>query len=422
MVMILSSIIAYGIFIACTTTNKSSGGDNNSSSQEEEKHQAYHSDLSYTFPVTDSPNPSERTQVYFDEYGWQMFVAMCWPASSTMRGVPDTTKSILSPGNSIPVWMSLKTSTEAFKHSPDSMMPWDTGYPNDQLRLISHSKVAENIKPFLGSIDQAVGGSLIDQNSNFSYYERYMNQVEYDYILDNKFYDGNVLNALNKDVKFPATSMEIKSAWTIIEQDDDASKFFTTKAMVAKINENTGEPTGEYMEKLVGLTGLHIAYKTSSSPQWVWATFEHIGNNPIFNTPDSIRKDNKYTYYNPECDSAACPANQQTFEPGKPIKPTQVVRMTLLTEEAKALNAQYQKALKGTAWENYKLIATQWPTDPKNPANPQGTPAPNILANTTMETFIPLESSCMGCHSTARTRNSKVKTDYSFLLLEANTD
>jgi hypothetical protein len=63
---------------------------------------------------------------------------------------------------------------------------------------------------------------------------------------------------------------------------------------------------------------------------------------------------------------------------------------------AAARNADAQKLLAGvnaqSVWKNYELISTQWPTATGQcaitPGNPVGTPAPNFLANTTLETYV----------------------------------
>ena len=59
--------------------------------------------------------------------------------------------------------------------------------------------------------------------------------------------------------------------------------------------------------------------------------------------------------------------------------------------------------IKGTVWENYMLVMTQWPTTSaaESPTN-DGAPFPSAttqLANTTMETYFQFDGgSCMACH------------------------
>src|SRR5262249_15545130 len=74
-------------------------------------------------------------------------------------------------------------------------------------------------------------------------------------------------------------------------------------------------------------------------------------------------------------------------------------------------NALYREKIKGTVWENYQLVVTQWPTQPL-PENQPGKPFPGpgdpvpltSIANTTMETYMqdPVGKSCMACHDRAR--------------------
>ena len=74
--------------------------------------------------------------------------------------------------------------------------------------------------------------------------------------------------------------------------------------------------------------------------------------------------------------------------------------------EVAELNRSFLAVLKGTVWEHYMLLATQWPSEFDSKTDPLGAPAPTYLANSTLETFsqgkVPLaSSSCMACHGNA---------------------
>jgi hypothetical protein len=74
-----------------------------------------------------------------------------------------------------------------------------------------------------------------------------------------------------------------------------------------------GVPVPDPIPVPMGLVGMHIAVKTRSSPQWVWATFEHVDNlqaddltmvkingnrrrlRPTFNNPD-LRPSSRMSY------------------------------------------------------------------------------------------------------------------------------
>ena len=84
----------------------------------------------------------------------------------------------------------------------------------------------------------------------------------------------------------------------------------------------------------------------------------------------------------------------------------QVVRKQTITPQTMSMNKDYWSLpeIKGTVWENYMLVMTQWPTQisPEKPTN-DGAPFPtsgSALANTTMETYFQFQGgSCMECHN-----------------------
>jgi hypothetical protein len=347
------------------------------------------------------------TQADFDEYAWLMFVAMNWPASETERGMPDLLKQIGDPG--AVVWQSLRTSESVFQANGADPGNWNAGWDTRggykmAFKSSDISKVSAVAAEHLKSIDQAVGGSLNDQDGNYTYYQKFMNKTEYTYVHDKKYYDKSILNAETSDLILPNQSMEVKSSWKIMTAKDTQSEFFTTPAIVE-------QPDGTSLDTIVGLVGLHITMKTPGAPQWVWATFEHKNNVP--GDPGSTAT--SFSYNNPDCDT--CTDNQ-----AMPISvPTQVTRYTPIEPDAVAANSKWQGLLTGTVFENYQLITMQWPSDPNDPGNPGGSPTPNISANTTMETYIQRVSNCMTCHNSAGTTNGIIKTDYSFLFLEAQS-
>jgi hypothetical protein len=186
---------------------------------------------------------------------------------------------------------------------------------------------------------------------------------------------------------------------------------------------------------------MHIVHKTNSAAQWVWSTFEHVGNAPTEADVASGKLQAKYNFYNPKCSAASCPPNQVPPRPWNPTKKsafhTQVVRLDsfkgneFAPESAAARNADAHKLLADvnpqSVWKNYQLISTQWPTATGQcaitPGNPLGTPAPNFLANTTLETYVQgmtpnVSSSCMGCHNNA-TMTTPVPSDFTYLLTRA---
>jgi len=189
------------------------------------------------------------------------------------------------------------------------------------------------------------------------------------------------------------------------------------------------------VEKTLGLVGIHIGHKTAGSPQWVWSTFEQIDNAPDESSVAPGPSSPRHNFFNAACKD--CPVNETPPQPWDPPASlqfrsdfrSQVVRKKDLpqevVDEVTDLNRQFRAILKGTVWENYELITTQWPSDAKNPIDPTGVPAPTYLANTTLETYsqgtTPLaSSSCMACHGNATTQHiPATASDFTYILEKA---
>jgi hypothetical protein len=92
--------------------------------------------------------------------------------------------------------------------------------------------------------------------------------------------------------------------------------------------------------------------------------------------------------------------------------PYNVTRVKPIHNSTATTNAAYRKALKGTIWENYQLVMTQWPLKrnmPDLPGIPKNTfpgtgSDTTAFANTTMETFDQgsIKNGCMNCHNFTR--------------------
>lgn len=368
--------------------------------------------LEYSSLPAVPPSP-QGDQAAFSDYAWRLFVALNWPAQPGVRGVPDRRAPFGAPG--LTVWQSFKTSGQLFLPNAQDPGPWNSGAIVAPF-LRFHSKAPSEL-PLPPSIRQAVGGWLIDTQSNPTYYEIAVNQLSYDYVRSNRYYDASVLNQATS-VQFPDGALEIKASWRIM-QGVDPTRYRTLVTQVMTFDAS-GQPTGRYETKTVGLVGLHIVYKPAGFPQWIWATFEQRDNAPDdASAPGTTAK---WSYYNPACSGPYCTPNVSPLASGQPFgTPNQVTRLSPIRPATAVSNTKWQALLRGTAFANYELISPQWPSDPNDPGNPQGTPTPGTVANTTMESYIQPTSSCMDCHSTARVPNGNIKSNYSFLFLFAQS-
>ncbi len=354
----------------------------------------------------------DETQRLFDILSWQMFISLNWPCDE--KGQPAV--KITSPG--APIWESWKESFEVFKDDGSAPSAWgsdldfgsNTGF---KLNTSKSSKILFRTNKFAdlfardtaNEIDQAFTKPIWDQNGNIVRYEIRMNKEIVDYLVTNELYNLNgqaAFSKAGKTVNFPSGTrekmgvVEIKVAWKIMDPEIDfTERYFTTDAYVYNQDKT-------YSLKKVGLVGMHIATKTKSSPQWIWATFEHIDNletNPLTKIHGKALKP---SFYDQDC--AICPVNKFPDTHAAVIK-NQIQRVLPIPMATQDLNQSVQKILKknGSVWQYYQLIGTQWPTDPKaapypNPSKvyhlPEavtnksgGKPVPVFLTNMIMETY-----------------------------------
>ena len=385
-------------------------------------------------------------QEAFDVFSWNSFIALNWPRGADGSG--DPTKKPGANGDNVTVWEAWQDSADTFLsggHTP-------TWGARAQLPEVCSAlgaagmRVVVNIGKTPGLIEESTQpfdtGPLIDQAGKYARFEIKMNRSMFDYIVANKLYSKAGQQTFNAPANFACGqgsvegAIMVKAAWKIISNAADRARFHTSNVLVYTPATENPKVAESCVKATIGLVGLHIAHKTANESQWVWSTFEHEDNAPTEGDVKSGTLKAKYNYYNPKCKT--CPVNASAPRPWNPSKtgpPTQVVRMDMLppfaTTSASAQNAVAQKLLASVSprsvWQRYILVSTQWPTNSGDcaakPADPFGTPAPQFLANTTLETYVQgttpnVSSSCIACHGNAVMTNGKA-SDFTFLLQRA---
>ncbi len=359
-----------------------------------------------------------------DIFSWQEFIALNWPAKTGERGIPHQTAALNAPGPR--VWETWKETSEVYLPNGREPLPWNAAVPHPPgldarkpLKILyRQSKVDEVLSDEFQptKADLALPGTLTDQKGRIVRYEVRMNQIAFDYVVQNKLYDATHQAKLEK-FNFPNGAILIKAAWREVDPQEEA-RFHTVSAYVT---DNPDLKKATYQEKRMGLVGFHIMHKTASAPQWLWSTYEQV---------DNLRGANP-SFFNPDCPD--CLTNHQT----QAHVPNQVTRLTPIPDQnpdcnqpkqaldnVVELNKTIQAGLKNSVWQNYELVNTQWPlpkvkTDTTPETVFQVNPA--LLANTTMETYIQKTSSCMGCHALARSVNPNqyASADFTYTLAYA---
>lgn len=405
----------------------------------------------------------------FDTLAWQSFVALNWPAND--QGAPDESKTIADV-TSPRVWQFWRLAPSIFLPEGAKPEPWGNAGTGRGEPLLDRTKAAW--RQHTTSADenfQAFSGPLVDQNGKWVRYEVLVNREEFDYLYSNELYSQEGQVAFSQrdsgnQPDFPVNqgtsrhgAIEIKFSWKELGANDDRSRFYT-----AKVKVTTSEKVPQEKSIDVGLVGMHIAMKTESSPEWIWATFEQVDNAPESNDPEGMAK--RHNFFNPPLTgtpnvlpptNATDPSGNKTWYESLTTTPVPVTRVFVPTQgqlnpldeairkSTNELNAQVQGLLKqaNSVFQYYQLIGTQWPVHPNAPAFAGGansapesithkTPGdmvPVFLVNSTMETYFqkgaqpagPLEQddrladgsppiddtpvigteSCVGCHYSA---------------------
>jgi hypothetical protein len=385
--------------------------------------------IGYEIPrEVDAPvDPDLNEIAVFDDYSWRLFVALNWPATSGTRGVPDTSKNILDSCDSDcrVVWETWKADYELFERNglePTEWASFDGFTPCRDLPFegSGHTMILGSYSDF-SDFNQAgkgrFGGPLVAQDRTYVRFEIRLNELEYDFIRDHKLYrPGQLLTGAGSNLRFPDNCIAVKAAWKIIKEDElpaARGRFYLADALLLDPVTNT------FRVQKMGLVGLHIVQKTRLRPQWVWSSFEHVDNVPEPGAP--ALAGHHYSFNNPAkpqvLEPPAAPLRiSKSNPPSTDPNPMQVIRIKKISESTQKTNEEYHALLRGTVWENYELVVTQWPKFPQ-PETENGAPFPGKftgpkpmtnIANTAMETYSQKSAatSCMGCHDVARRKGS----------------
>ncbi|HXW27667.1 MAG TPA: hypothetical protein VEK73_23165 [Xanthobacteraceae bacterium] len=388
----------------------------------------------------------------FDFYSWLTFIAMNSPADGKTIG-----QGPRPGGDALTKWEDLAN----FRPLADVMLPkgaqptWGTPPVPDACKALDGpGKIVFTVVE--EAFDQPFRtGPLIAQDGHFALFDILMNWPMFDYILVNGLYSKQGQEKFAGTVAFPEGvnpgedkqkrptpgrmgAIMVKVAWRVLDPDKDKGlmgRFHTADALIYFPGPPDTKTGPTCAAKTLALVGFHVGHKTRGAPQWVWSTFEYVDNAP---DAADVHARRSYNFFDAAC--ADCPANEtppQPWDPDASLKfpaayASQVVRTKMLPrdvlDEVAQLNQAFRAILKGTVWENYMLIATQWPTDSTNKIDPTGVPAPTYLANTTLETYsqgrIPLaSSSCMACHNNATTQHvPATSSDFTFILEKARCE
>ena len=438
------------------------------------------------------PLPTSKdkdVQTPFDNMAWQMFVALNWAASAVNQ---PPSQGLTAKGRR--VYQNYRKVNALFGNSPrragcTSALALPIFYIGSDGK---GNPMPNNEEYFQASTNLP----LIDVNGNWTIFERRVNDVEAQYLLAPNGQSSQTLTTTTGQTNFIKShpegaqftasaktpigangSIEIKTAWRIINPNagDDPSRYYTQLAFVAVPGDLVKGGRQFCSSVTLGLVGMHIVQRNPVDannpkllPQWIWATFEHVDNAPMAQSPCNVANGCPGPNWidQPSCGAAApVPSVRYSFYrqnssvQGTNIRPKttglgptkfpwnrtqpyaqgnttsatampQATRCFSIYQTTAQLNSQWQSALAAfkTPLQNYMLVGTQWGGDVEprvgNPLPDDAVPA--MLSNITLETYIQNYTkatsdggpgSCVGCHNfaTLAVGNPAPTADFSFL-------
>lgn len=397
--------------------------------------------LTTSFPVEFNPFPpkdldSLASDSLLVKFAWEEFLALNWRSSyaiDSKRDTPDNTWNWSTDNTPYPDYLVWETYAHRTELRPfyGGIQPFDDPPHYSFGDSIYKASPTVNLKLFNNLDENNEIGSCnlyAHQNKygeeNMVLFQAKVNRDEYDYIKTNFPTQALLAKAATDHlIDLPAGgavkpnsngdtyqgAMEIKTAWRLLVPEDDASQFFTRTAIYY---ETTSKGVIGHNDTFA-LIGIHIIHKTKQRPDFVFATWEHVG----------VEKDNMaYVLLN------------QNVETG-PIY-TGYKRLFPIPELVQRANASVHQQIKekntNSIWQNYRLIGVQGkPTNNQNSmsyylanyviesdstlayfyGSSIKTPRDN-LPNTTLHGKRIKMGGCMGCHGVAQGKG----TDFSFLL------
>lgn len=412
--------------------------------------------LAATMPADFIPGGAIDQQFDADCMAWQEFFYLNWRAKPNSVGVPDPAASpsgfgapARSGSAAYPaVWESYHSADELF---PSTAMRLRNAPPSRPgVKVLAATTKFLNAEVHFHGIQQASGGWLTDRYGNLTFYEVRVDNDEYQYIKENGLSGAYAQTAcangpagfslphgagdartppinpkIDKDCKgnqkrggygMNFGAIEVKAAWVELP---DPRTWPNYKISVADVY----PPRAPVRHNVVvGLVGLHIIHKMPSTQQFMWATFEHVDNDPTAGaTPAGT-----YTYYRTNCNPATdhykcvpntsprpCPTIGPCQDPYS--APMQVVRTTSINPFSESItNTAWDLMNKANAsssvYKHYRLVDMFWPASqtvrvpaPRAtvPLTAENMAPPNRpVANTTLETYVQ-NSVCLDCHSFA---------------------
>ncbi|MEZ5863733.1 MAG: hypothetical protein R3D25_06540 [Geminicoccaceae bacterium] len=259
--------------------------------------------LRYDLPGDVDVNlPASHVQGTFDRYSWDTFLAL------NARNVGATVNRW---GDNVTQWSHWSSTDDLIQCQLDPAScecpngDCDTSgarYYPEECRTVPNfqryrvlGEVAKVDDLFLEAENKGLSNDpVIDSRGKFLRYEIMVSPATYDFVIENQYYDDEVLEGLTQSITFPcgelsyhggnpadprAGAIVLKNAWMELGNRDER-RYHIEELLVYTPSYRNSTGTATCERKKMALVGMHVARKTVKQPNWTWSTFEHRLNAP----------------------------------------------------------------------------------------------------------------------------------------------
>ena len=206
--------------------------------------------------INGNPPTPQDNRPFFDNFSWESFIALNWPAQPGARGVPNDPNNpsvfFNAPNGTPVVWGTYKDSFDLFGQKDQRPSAWNSptspvspcpGGSTNQKTLIFTTK---GETPLMQT-KEAFSFPLIDQRNNYVYFDIRYDEAEYNFIRGQDTDPSSWLYLLKNltpkeneqfGVQMPMTnpsalgSIMVKAAWRLSTPNDDPKRFYAIAAQI----------------------------------------------------------------------------------------------------------------------------------------------------------------------------------------------
>jgi hypothetical protein len=367
----------------------------------------------------DEPNPPTENECGFYQWAWQAFLFVTEAQA-----------------NGVPRFALFETMSELFG-SPAARF---SNFSAKQLGRISMApRLDKEPGPiFHEGVGQADGSILTDRSGQPLYYAIHMNPGFSKFVRDHQLNDKTKLKDADPELTFDEGSLEIKSAWQLVDPKMPPTDRIVVDATVPTLStDKDGRivvDVSKPRQVKAAMLGIHIVGRIKNHPEFVWATFEHasagvrdIGpaptTNPKETPPTTVISSKEFPLYSagttaadgnvaPGASEYTLNAAKQTIAPIRSVYrafPGSNADEAELDDEVEELNKSVgelfqKKSIPTDVRNSYRMVGAVWINDQKDfllntaPTN-KVLAGENALSNLAMESFSQTESpNCFACH------------------------